>query len=59
MIQLIKAKEWILARVAERTSWDGVSLIAISVAILVASPIAKWLAYAGVLYGIYTFIKEQ
>jgi hypothetical protein len=59
MIQLIKAKEWILARVAERTSWDGVSVIAISVAILVASPIAKWLAYAGVLYGIYTFIKEQ
>ena len=59
MVQLIKAKEWILARVAERTSWDGVSVIAISVAILVASPIAKWLAYAGVLYGIYTFIKEQ
>ena len=59
MVQLIKAKEWILARVAERTSWDGVSVIAISIAILVASPIAKWLAYAGVLYGIYTFIKEQ
>jgi hypothetical protein len=59
MVQITKIKEWILARVAERTSWDGVSVIAISVAILVASPIAKWLAYAGIVYGIYTFVKEQ
>ena len=54
-----KCSAWCKARVSERTSWDGVSVIAISVAILVASPIAKWLAYAGILYGIYTFVKEQ
>ena len=54
-----KCIAWCKARVQERTSWDGVSVIAVSVAILVASPIAKWLAYAGILYGIYTFVKEQ
>jgi len=54
-----KCITWIKARVSERTSWDGASIIAISIAILVASPIAKWLAYAGILYGLYTFVKEQ
>jgi|TARA_B110000438_G_scaffold302370_1_gene359842 hypothetical protein len=59
MIQLQYIKEWITARVAERTSWDGVSIIAISVAVLVASPLVKWIAWAGLAYGAYTLIKEQ
>lgn len=52
-------KEWILARLAERTSWDGASIIALSVCILVASPLVGWLAWAGLVYGVYTLIKEQ
>jgi hypothetical protein len=59
MVQLLKVKEWITARVAERTSWDGVSIIALSVAILVASPLVKWIAWAGLVYGLYTLVKEQ
>jgi hypothetical protein len=59
MIQLVKAKEWIEARIAERTSWDGVSIIALSIAILVASPLVKWIAWAGLVYGLYTLVKEQ
>jgi len=59
MVQLLKVKEWITARVAERTSWDGVSIIALSVAVLVASPLVKWIAWAGLVYGIYTLVKEQ
>jgi len=59
MVQLLKIKEWITARVAERTSWDGVSIIALSVAILVASPLVKWIAWAGLVYGLYTLVKEQ
>ena len=59
MVQLLKVKEWILARLAERTSWDGVSIIALSVAVLVASPLVKWIAWAGLVYGIYTLVKEQ
>ena len=57
MIQLQYIKEWITARVAERTSWDGVSIIAISVAVLVASPLVKWIAWAGLAYGAYHFNK--
>lgn len=59
MVQLLKIKEWITARIAERTSWDGVSIIALSVAVLVASPLVKWIAWAGLVYGIYTLVKEQ
>ena len=59
MVQLLKVKEWITARIAERTSWDGVSIIALSVAVLVASPLVKWIAWAGLAYGAYTLIKEQ
>ena len=59
MVQLLKVKEWITARIAERTSWDGVSIIALSVAVLVASPLVKWIAWAGLVYGIYTLVKEQ
>ena len=58
-VKILLIKEWILARIAERTSWDGVSIIAISVAILVASPLVKWIAWAGLPYGIYTLVKEQ
>jgi hypothetical protein len=59
MVQLLKIKEWITARIAERTSWDGVSIIALSVAVLVASPLVKWIAWAGLVYGLYTLVKEQ
>ena len=57
MLKVIK--EWITARIAERTSWDGASIIALSVCILVASPLVGWLAWAGLVYGVYTLIKEQ
>ncbi len=37
----------------------GVGIIALSVAILVASPLVKWIAWAGLVYGLYTLVKEQ
>ena len=58
-LEQLKIKEWITARIAERTSWDGVSIIALSVAVLVASPLVKWIAWAGLVYGLYTLVKEQ
>ena len=39
------AKDWILARWAERTSWDGAIIIGVSVGILIAAPIIEWLAW--------------
>ena len=33
------AKNWIMARWAERTSWDGAIIIGVSVMVLIAAPI--------------------
>ena len=53
------AKEWILARWSERTSWDGAVIIGVSVCVLVAAPIIEWLAGPTLLYGIYTLVKSE
>jgi hypothetical protein len=50
---------YIKGRLAERTSWDGGVVIAISVLALIASPIIKWVAWAGLAYGIWTIIKKD
>jgi hypothetical protein len=50
---------WVKERLSERTSWDGSVLIAVCVLALIASPIVKWVAYAGLAYGIFTIIKRQ
>lgn len=50
---------WIKDRIKERTSWDGLVIIGVSLAIIVASPIIKYLALAGVAYGAWTFWKSE
>ena len=37
---------WVKARIAERTSWDGATIIGISVLVLMAAPIVKLLVKA-------------
>ena len=61
---MLKAKldlvmSWVKARIGERTSWDGATIIAISVLVLVAAPIVKLLALPALAYGIYTLLKEE
>jgi hypothetical protein len=51
--------KWILARFKERTSWDGVALIAAGIAFLFVKPIASLVAYAAILYGAYTLWKKE
>ena len=53
------AKDWIMDRWLERTSWDGVSLIVICVSVILFGGIAKLLAWAGLAYGIYTLVKSE
>lgn len=53
------AKEWILARWSQRTSWDGAIIIGVSVCVLVAAPIIEWLAWPALLYGVYTLVKQE
>jgi hypothetical protein len=57
MIEL--AKIWIKARLKERTSWDGVVLIAAGVVYLVFKPIATIVAYGAIAYGAWTLWKKE
>ena len=50
---------WVKKRISERTSWDGSVLIAVCVLALIASPIIKWVAYAGLVYGFFTIVKQE
>ena len=57
MIDIIK--HWIIGRVKERTSWDGVALIVAGVVYLVFEPIASIVAYAAIGYGAWTLWKRE
>lgn len=59
MNKITAIKDWIMARVAERTSWDGATIIGGSVLIIIGVPIIKILAWPALAWGIYTLIKEQ
>ena len=51
-------KNWIKARIEERTSIDGAALIALGVIVLIAGPFAKIAAYAAIAYGAYQVWKK-
>ena len=54
-----KAKDWVSDRLAERTSWDGVSLVVVCGSVILLGGLAKWLAWAGLVYGVYTLVKSE
>lgn len=51
--------EWIKERLVERTTLDGAMLIAVGVVVLLLGPLAKWAAYAAVIYGAWTLWKSE
>ena len=51
--------DWILDRINERTSWDGIMILVISLMILLVSPLAKLFAWAGIAWGIFTIWKLE
>ncbi|CAL1238825.1 hypothetical protein [Candidatus Methylocalor cossyra] len=53
------AIDWLQERLKERTSWDGLTLIVLSILVLVASPLIKYLAWAGLGYGVWTLWKKE
>jgi len=59
MNMLNTAKAWLMARWAERTSWDGAMLVLLGVLVLIAKPIAGLLAYAAIAYGAWTIWKSE
>ena len=53
------AKDWIMDRYAERTSWDGTVIVAVSLSIILFGGLIKVLAWVALAYGIYTLVKEE
>ena len=53
------AIDWIQERLKERTSWDGFTIIVISVLVLSASPLLRYAAWAGLVYGVWTLWKKE
>jgi hypothetical protein len=51
--------DWAQERMKERTSWDGLTIIVISVLALIASPLISYAAWAGLAYGIWTIWKKE
>tara|TARA_B110000305_G_scaffold205566_1_gene235858 strand:+ start:274 stop:441 length:168 start_codon:yes stop_codon:yes gene_type:complete len=54
MIALYIQKIW-----KERTTWDGLTLVAICGSIILFGGIAKLAAYAGLAYGLWTLLKSE
>ena len=56
---LTTAKDWIMDRVAERTSRDGMGLIAVCGSVILFGGLAKLAAWVGLAWGIYTLVKSE
>lgn len=56
---LLNAKNWVMDRLGERTSWDGAALIAVCGSVILFGGLAKLLAWVGLGYGIYTLVKSE
>ena len=59
MSYLTKCKDWVVSRLGERTSWDGVTIVVVCGLVVLTGGLVKWVAYAGIMYGAYTFIKSE
>jgi len=53
------SKDWVIDRRHERTSLDGIALIALGVIALLFSPLMNIAAWAAIVYGAYTLIKSD
>ena len=53
------SKEWVMDRKEERTSLDGIALIAMGVIALFFTPLVKFAAHGAIIYGAYTLLKSE
>lgn len=52
-------KTWLQARLGERTTYDGVIIVALCASYILFDSIITLGAYAGVLYGLWTMWHQQ
>ena len=50
---------WIVARLKEMSTWSGAGLVALSLMILLAGPLAKIAAWGAIGYGAWTIWKKE
>ena len=51
--------DFVKARWAERTTWDGTVLIGVGLVALLFSPLIKGVAWGAIIYGAWTLIKGE
>lgn len=51
-------KKWIKNRLEERSTIDGVLMIAAGAAVIIFSPLTKLIAYAAIAYGAWTIYRQ-
>jgi len=51
-------KDWIDNRLKQRSTVDGVLMVAAGAAIIVFSPLTKLIAYGAIAYGAYTIWRN-
>jgi hypothetical protein len=51
--------DWITSRLTERTSWDGVALVAVGLIVLFLGPWATYAAWAAVVWGAWTLLTKE
>jgi hypothetical protein len=59
MLYFTLAWEWVKARIAERSTWDGTVIIGLGVTALVLQAILPYVAYAAIAYGAWTLLKSE
>lgn len=52
-------KKWIQNRLTERSTMDGIVMVAVGAAIIVFGPLTKILAYVAIAYGAYTIWRQE
>lgn len=52
-------KNWIETRLQERSTVDGVLMVAAGAAIIIFSPLTKLIAYGAIAYGAYTIYRNN
>jgi hypothetical protein len=50
---------WLTNRFKERTSFDGIAIIGVSLVALFFTPLVKMAAIAGLVYGAWTILKKE
>ena len=54
----IKIKNWIKKRLEEKSTLDGVLMVAAGAAIIIFSPLTKLIAYGAIAYGAWTIYRQ-